>query len=119
MVRPTPSRSAVSRNTVSRRTLVKNLAVAAAAVSILRSVKSGAAELPHLDVKDPKAVAVGYVEDAKQVDAKKYPTYVKGSRCDNCLLLQGASGAGYRPCNLFAGKLVSAAGWCSGWAAEI
>ena len=119
MVRPTPSRGAVSRNTVSRRTLVKGLAAAAAAVSILRSVKSGAAELPHLDVKDPKAVAVGYVEDANRVDAKKYPTYVKGSRCDNCLLLQGAAGAGYRPCNLFAGKLVSAAGWCSGWAAEI
>jgi hypothetical protein len=104
---------------VSRRSLVKNLAAAAAAVSILRSVKSRAADLPHLDVKDPKAVAVGYVEDASQVDAKKYPAYVKGSRCDNCLLLQGVSGASYRPCSLFAGKLVSAAGWCSGWSAEI
>jgi hypothetical protein len=114
MVRPTPTRSAASR-----RLLLKNLAAAAASLSILRSVKSGAAELPHLDVKDPKAVAVGYVEDAKQVDTKKYPTYMKGSRCDNCLLLQGASGAAYRPCNLFAGKLVSATGWCSGWAAEI
>jgi len=114
MDRPTPNRSAVSR-----RSLVKNLAGAAAAVAILRSVKSSAAELPHLDVKDPQAVAVGYVEDAGQVDAKKYPAYVKGSRCDNCLLLQGASGASYRPCNLFAGKLVAAAGWCSGWSAEI
>ena len=108
-----------SLSAVSRRSLLKNLAAAAAAVSILRSAKSHAADLPHLDVKDPKAVAVGYVEDASRVDAKKYPAYVKGSSCDNCLLLQGSSGAGYRPCSLFAGKLVSAAGWCSGWSAEI
>ena len=114
MVRSTPSRGAVSR-----RALVQNLVAAAAAVSVLRSAKSGAAELPHLSVKDPSAVAVGYVEDAAQVDAKKYPTYVKGSNCDNCLLLQGASGAAYRPCTLFPGKLVSASGWCSGWSAEI
>ena len=119
MNRSTPSRNAVSGNAVSRRALVQNLVAAAAAVSILRGAKSGAAELPHLSVKDPSAVAVGYVEDAAQVDAKKYPTHVKGSSCDNCLLLQGASGAAYRPCNLFAGKLVSAAGWCSGWSAEI
>ena len=103
---------------VSRRALVKNLAATAAAASILRST-SRAADLPHLDVKDPQAVAVGYVEDAAQVDAKKFKAFVKGSSCENCLLLQGSSGARYRPCNLFAGKLVSAAGWCSAWAAEI
>jgi High potential iron-sulfur protein len=110
---------APSNRTLNRRSLVKSLAASAATLAIFRGVKAGAAELPHLDVKDPKAVAVGYVEDANQVDVKKYPTFVKGSRCDNCLLLQGTSGAGYRPCSLFAGKLVSAAGWCSGWSAEI
>jgi hypothetical protein len=104
---------------VSRRSLVKSLAAAAAGTAIFRSVKTGAADLPHLDVKDPQAIAVGYVENAAQVDAKKYPTYAHGSRCDNCLLLQGSSGTAYRPCNLFAGKLVSAAGWCSGWTAQI
>ena len=103
---------------VNRRSLVKSLAAAAAVAAIFRGGKSGAAELPHLEVKEPAAVALGYVENATQVDAKKYPAYVKGSRCDNCLQLQGSSGA-YRPCNLFPGKLVSAAGWCSGWEAEI
>jgi hypothetical protein len=98
---------------------VKNLAAAAAALAIFRGAKARAADLPHLDAKDSQAIALGYVENATQVDAKKYPAYVKGSRCDNCLLLQGSSGAAYRPCNLFAGKLVSAAGWCSSWAAEI
>ncbi|MEO7207642.1 MAG: high-potential iron-sulfur protein [Steroidobacteraceae bacterium] len=103
---------------INRRSLLKSLAGAVGAAAILRSASSRAAELPHLDVKDRAAVALGYVEKAAQVDAKKYPTYVKGSRCDNCLLLQGSGGA-YRPCNLFPGKLVSAAGWCTGWTAEI
>jgi hypothetical protein len=105
-------------STVNRRSLLKSLAAAAATAAIFRGGTSSAAELPHLDVKDPAGAALGYVENASRVDAKKYPTYVKGSRCDNCLLLQGSSGA-YRPCNLFPGKLVSAAGWCSGWTAEI
>ena len=103
---------------MNRRSLAMSLAAAAGVAAIFRSGTSRTAELPHLDVKDPKAIALGYVENATQVDAKKYPTFVKGSRCDNCLLLQGSSGA-YRPCNLFPGKLVSAAGWCSGWSAEI
>ena len=113
MSRTTPVSSAVNR-----RSLVKNLAAAAAAAAVFPAGRSRSAESPHLDVKDSAAVAVGYVENATQVDAKKYPAFVKGSRCDNCLLLQGASGA-YRPCSLFPGKLVSASGWCSGWSAEI
>ncbi len=60
---------------------------------------TSAAETPRLDVKDPAAVALGYVENAEQVDAKKYPSYVKGSNCENCLLLQGSSGPDYRPCS--------------------
>ena len=85
----------------------------------MSSRRSESAELPHLDVKDPAAVAMGYVEDANQVDAKRYPVYVKGSTCENCLLLQGAAGPAFRPCQLFAGKAVSVRGWCSGWSAEI
>jgi hypothetical protein len=107
-----------SMRTLNRRALVKSLAAAAAAAAVLRGAKARAADLPHLNVKDPQAIKLGYVENATEVDAKKYPAYVKGSRCDNCLLLQGSSGA-YRPCNLFPGKLVSAAGWCTGWSAEI
>jgi hypothetical protein len=112
------SRTTLGRSAVNRRWLVKNLAAAAAAAAVFPAARSRGAELPHLDLKDSAAVAVGYVENASRVDAKKYPAFVKGSRCDNCLLLQGASGA-YRPCSLFPGKLVSASGWCSGWSAEI
>jgi len=104
---------------VTRRTLVKNLGVAAAVTALLPPRQSQAAELPHLDAKDPAAIALGYLEDASQIDPKKYPAYVKGSTCENCLLLQGTTGAHYRPCTLFPGKAVSVSGWCSGWAAEI
>jgi hypothetical protein len=114
MNRPTPNGARVNR-----RALIKSLAAATAAAAILPSRRSESAELPHLDVKDPAAAAVGYAENASQVDAKKYPAYVKGSLCENCLLLQGAAGADYRPCQLFPGKSVSIHGWCSAWSAEI
>lgn len=104
---------------LTRRGLIKQLILAAGSAAALAAARSRAAEPIHLDVKDPKAMALGYVEKATEVDAKKFPSYEQGSSCENCALLQGTAGAPYRPCNLFPGKLVSAAGWCSGWAPEI
>jgi hypothetical protein len=101
----------------SRRGFVGQLAAFAVA-PILMSRAQGA-ELARLDVTDPAARALGYVENADRVDAKKYPTYVKGSNCENCLQLAGKAGNNYRPCALFPGKLVSVSGWCSAWAAEM
>jgi High potential iron-sulfur protein len=101
----------------SRRGFVKGLAAFAAAPILISRTRS--AELARLDVNDPAARALGYVENADRVDAKKYPTYVKGSTCENCLQLAGKAGNNYRPCGLFPGKLVSVSGWCSGWAAEM
>jgi hypothetical protein len=72
-----------------------------------------------LSVKDPAAVALGYVLNAAGVDVKKYPSYVKDSNCENCLQLQGTAGDTYRPCAAFKGKLVSVSGWCSAWTAEM
>ncbi len=103
--------------TAARRAFVRTLALSAAGVLAMR--RSRSAEPSKLDVKDPAAVALGYVENASQVDAKKYPAYVKGSNCDNCLQLQGKAGNNYRPCSVFPGKLVAVSGWCSSWAAEI
>jgi hypothetical protein len=116
MGRPTILEAAVTR-----RVLVKNVAIAAGAagVAALLPTRWLLAETTRLDIKDPAAIKVGYVESASQVDAKKFPSYAKGSTCENCLLLQGTEGPGYRPCTLFPGKLVAVAGWCSGWTAEI
>jgi len=104
---------------LSRRSLFKTLAASAAAAAVLPLSAARSAEPPHLDVNDPTAVALGYVESASAVDPKKFPHYVGGSNCDNCLLLQGKPGNNYRPCSLFPGKLVAVSGWCSGWTAEI
>jgi hypothetical protein len=102
----------------SRRNLLKGLALGAAGAAIgVR--RAGGAETAKVDVQDSQAVALGYVENASQVDAKKYPQYVAGSNCDNCLQLQGKPGNNYRPCALFSGKLVAVSGWCTGWAAEM
>jgi hypothetical protein len=108
----------MSKRSFSRRTLVKTLTLAAA-VGTLAARQTRAAEPEKLDTKDPAAVALGYIENAGQVDLKKYPAYVKGSNCDNCLQLQGKPGSNYRPCGLFPGKLVAVSGWCSGWTAEM
>jgi hypothetical protein len=107
---------------LSRRGCLRRLAFGAAAVlgtDVLSPARSQAADAARLDVHDPAAAALGYVENASRVDAKKYPQFVAGSSCENCLQLQGKPGNNYRPCSLFQGKLVSVSGWCSGWAAEI
>jgi hypothetical protein len=104
---------------VTRRELMKNLSFAAGLSAALPWRETRGAAPARLDVKDPAAAALGYVENAAQVDTKKYPAFVKGSTCENCLLLQGSAGDNYRPCSVFPGKLVSVSGWCKSWAPEI
>jgi hypothetical protein len=102
-----------------RRSVVKNLGLAAGISAALPWPRCSDAEAARLDAKDPAALALGYVENAAQVDVKKYPDYVAGSNCENCLQLQGTAGNNYRPCSLFPGKLVSVSGWCKGWTPEV
>jgi len=72
--------------------------------------------LPMVEKSDPQAMALGYVDDATQVDKVKFSSYVSGSQCDNCVLYQGKAGDAVGGCPLFAGKNVTAKGWCSSWA---
>ena len=69
-----------------------------------------------VDEKDPQAVALGYVADAKRVDVKKYPKFAAGQNCASCALYQGKATDKAAGCPLFAGKQVAGAGWCSAWA---
>ncbi|MDP9064671.1 MAG: high-potential iron-sulfur protein [Pseudomonadota bacterium] len=101
------------KTALSRRGFLSAAALAAGAVC------ARPADPPHLDVTDPAARALGYVENAATVSRAKYPAFVAGSTCGNCLQLQGDAGGAYRPCGLFTGKLVAVAGWCSGWTAEM
>ena len=104
----------MSSHRIPRRTLLKNalLGVAAApAVGWLRRVDAAV----ELDPNDPQAKALGYVKDAKTVDAKANPNYKSGQHCANCLQAQGKPGDALLPCNIFPGKLVQAQGWCKVW----
>jgi hypothetical protein len=104
---------------VTRRKVIKDLSLAAGLSAALPWRQTQGADPARLDVKDPAAIALGYVENAAQVDAGKYPDFVKGSNCENCLQLQGSAGSSYRPCGLFPGKLVAVGGWCKGWVPEM
>jgi hypothetical protein len=103
-----------------RRTVLKNALAGLAALPAVGLVERAVAQAstPHLDEKEPLAVAMNYVHDAKKVDANKVPQYKKGQHCANCVQLQGKEGDEWRPCNIFAGKLVNANGWCKVWVAK-
>ncbi len=102
---------------ISRRDALLKLALLTCGVSALPASRpaGAAAQLPQLKPTDPTAVALGYHEDAKQVDAKQFPNYRPAQNCSNCLQLKGDAGQQWRPCNLFPGKLVNADGWCRVW----
>ena len=102
-----------------RRRFLASVAVAVPAGAVLMNVvTANAADLPILEVTDPSAKALGYVTDAKNVDRKSplAARFVDGQHCANCQLIQGKDGEVHRPCAIFPGKQVAAAGWCSAWA---
>lgn len=102
---------------LSRRDLLAVLVLGGGALAPLTRTRADTA--PRVDPKDPAAQALGYVENAARVDRQKYPSYVPGSTCDNCLQLEGKPGNEYRPCKIFQSKLVAVGGWCTAWTAEV
>jgi hypothetical protein len=76
---------------------------------------AAAADLPPLKETDPLGVSMNYKEDTTKVDGKKFPNHKADQTCANCQFYQGpATGVG--PCQIFAGKSVTAKGWCQVWA---
>jgi high potential iron-sulfur protein len=100
----------------SRRDALKGIALVVGAAGAVRSIQPAQADAPpHLSPSDPTAAALGYTDNAKGVDAKAFPTYKAGQTCSTCAQLQGNAGDAWRPCNIFAGKLVNSNGWCKVW----
>jgi hypothetical protein len=98
----------------SRRVFVRKLMLGAA-LAPLATVRSGrAADLPLLSPDDPAAHKVKYLEDA---GTQKGLT--KGNTCATCALYEGTYQSPQGPCQLFPGKHVKAAGWCSAWAPQL
>ena len=101
---------------ISRRRLLSSgaLAVAFAPLAVFEMRAAVAAAAPLLSPAEPAAKAVKYVADAKQAQGA-----TAGSTCANCALYQGAGGSARGPCQIFPGKDVLAAGWCSSWAPQM
>jgi hypothetical protein len=99
-----------------RRDVVVNALLGVAAIPVASLfVSRTLAAAPPLSEQDPQAKALGYVGDANKVDVKNNPTFKPGQTCANCLQITGSNGEALRPCNLFPGKTVAAAGWCKAW----
>jgi len=101
---------------LTRRRLLQRFAfgVPLAALAARSQVRAAAAAAPLLAASSPEARAVTYVDDAAKASGA-----TAGSRCANCALYQGAEGSSQGPCQLFPGKDVKAAGWCSSWAPQM
>jgi hypothetical protein len=94
-----------------RRIFLISVATACATLSC-----SAIAQAPNLvDEKDPQAVSMGYVAEAKRTDTKKYPKFEASQNCANCSLYRSKAGDMAGGCPLFAGKQVASKGWCSAW----
>lgn len=98
-----------------RRRILLTGGLAAAALTLGRTV-SAADGGQRLSPDDPQAKALGYVEDAANVDPAEWPKFAdpSGQHCANCALYQGGS-ADWGGCGIFPGKQVAAAGWCNAW----
>ena len=89
------------------------MALSAVSVASLVAARVAYAQ-PMLGENEPQALALGYKEDAKEVDRAKFAKYAEGQRCDNCQLYT-VKDATTGLCSIFPGKLVTAAGWCNLW----
>ena len=103
------------KHSPSRRQLLRRVALGASLGPLVAlPVRQLIAAQPLLSVSAAAAKAVSYVEDAHQAKGA-----ARGDTCANCALYQGASGSAQGACQIFPGKDVKAAGWCSSWAAQM
>lgn len=96
-----------------RRTFMLQVAGTAAALAAVQG--SAQAQPKMVSPKEPLASGLGYTEDTKTVDAKKYPKHAADQHCGNCTLYTGKAGDKSGPCSLFPGKHVALDGWCASW----
>ena len=69
------------------------LSIVPAAGAALAASRVAAQSAPMVDEKDPQAVALGYVADAKRVDKAKFPKYSPSQHCAICQFYQGPAAA--------------------------
>jgi len=97
---------------VARRQFVIGLSTGALALACVKVQ----AQSQKVDEKDPTAIALKYTPDASKLDSNKNAPFTAGSSCSSCQFFQGKPGVVDGACPLMGGKLVSAHGWCAGYA---
>jgi hypothetical protein len=113
------SRSSEDPQGAARRRFVKSVSLLTAAgfAGGLVPLYRAFAEAPaHVSESDPMAVSLGYKDDTRQVDQKKFSKHDNGQTCGKCQFYSGSAGSTSGPCQIFQGKLVQASGWCSAFA---
>jgi hypothetical protein len=94
-----------------RRVFVLHLAATGAALA----AGQASAQARKLTESEPDAVALGYREDTRSVDSKKFTRHNPSQNCTNCMIWKGKGSDG-GTCHLFGSRLLSGNGWCSQWA---
>ena len=106
-------------DTASRQARRRFLKLATAGVAAAPFCGVCVARLAHaqerVEEDEELAQQLGYKHDASEVDPNEWPDYEEGETCANCQLYHGEEGAEWGPCDIFAGRLVSANGWCVTW----
>jgi hypothetical protein len=99
----------------SRRWFLQKVLIGAAVAPLatVRLASGATADLPLLNPSDEAAKKVKYIEDASHEKS------AGSNSCATCALYEGAYKSAQGPCQLFPGKHVKAAGWCSSWAPQI
>jgi hypothetical protein len=103
----------MSERKIPRRDVLMGALVGVAAIPVTALLGRAEAASGKVDPSEPQAKSLGYIEDAAKVDAKANPNYKPGQVCANCLQVpKGKETGADIPCNIFAGRTVSAKGWC-------
>ena len=100
---------------IASRRFMQLTAGAAAGCLVYPASEAQADDLPKITADDPVGMALKYTHDASSVDPALRTQPAADQSCANCAQLQGNEGDEWRPCAIFAGKLVNANGWCSVW----
>jgi hypothetical protein len=108
---------------IKRRSLLQALALSPIAFVLPRISLAAGAPANALGEAEPLSKAMKYVADASKAGPERAD---KKANCLNCqkwnkcsaadtACKSGAKDAAYAPCEIFAGKVVSKAGWCMSW----
>jgi hypothetical protein len=101
---------------IARRSVLKGALAGLAAIPVVGVISDANAAGVALDPNDAQAKALGYVTDSSKVDAKANPMHKPEQKCSNCAQFKGAATDATGMCNIFAGKMVAAGGWCKAYA---